>query len=170
MRQKQKSLARRRSSPLRQFHDGLGFLLSHLMITNIFEYSLQLVNPKLTVPYWDFTIETSSWNTEPYDISRPTSRSPLLQPSWFGTYDQDDYVVGRPTRGSRKRYSRAFYQSTTGRSPYTPNYNRIRKVSRCPSRTYFRSKTAAGLSPEFLKRRRTTSTRMCTAGYVSRGT
>lgn len=64
------------------------------MITNIFEYSLQLVNPKLTVPYWDFTIETSSWNTEPYDILRPTSKSPLLQPSWFGTYDEDDYVVG----------------------------------------------------------------------------
>ncbi|CAN0536085.1 unnamed protein product, partial [Laminaria digitata] len=42
------------------FHDGLGFLVTHSLITNTFESSLQLVNPKLTVPYWDFTMETTS--------------------------------------------------------------------------------------------------------------
>ncbi|CAN0324516.1 unnamed protein product, partial [Laminaria digitata] len=42
------------------FHDGLGFLVTHSLITNTFEFSLQLVNPKLTVPYWDFTMETTS--------------------------------------------------------------------------------------------------------------
>ncbi len=33
-------------------HDGLGFFNSHVALTNIFEQSLQAVNPKVALPYW----------------------------------------------------------------------------------------------------------------------
>ncbi len=40
-------------------HEGLGFLLLHLQMSNIFELSLQAVNPAVTLPYWDYTRDDS---------------------------------------------------------------------------------------------------------------
>lgn len=40
-------------------HEGNGFLLQHAKVTNIFEKSLQAVNPSLALPYWDFTIDNA---------------------------------------------------------------------------------------------------------------
>ncbi|CAN0427891.1 unnamed protein product, partial [Scytosiphon promiscuus] len=62
----------------------MGFLVSHSLITSTFEFSLQLVNPKLTVPYWDFTIETTAASALAYDPNEPNTRTELLSPSWFG--------------------------------------------------------------------------------------
>ena len=76
-----------------QFHDGLGFLVSHSLITNTFEFSLQRVNPKLTVPYWDLTIETTAAANIAFDPMFPFTRTELLSPSWFGTVDLKDNVV-----------------------------------------------------------------------------
>ncbi|CAM9760402.1 unnamed protein product [Ectocarpus sp. 12 AP-2014] len=73
------------------FHEGLGFLTSHSMLTNTFEYSLQQVNPKLTVPYWDFTIEYVEAEIAGDDEIK--INSPLFQESWFGTADPVDNVV-----------------------------------------------------------------------------
>jgi hypothetical protein len=36
-------------------HDGMGFLSQHIAITNEFEQALQVVNPSVSIPYWDFT-------------------------------------------------------------------------------------------------------------------
>ncbi|CAM9875490.1 unnamed protein product, partial [Ectocarpus sp. 12 AP-2014] len=74
------------------FHEGLGFLTSHSMLTNTFEYSLQQVNPKLTVPYWDFTVESIEAEIAG-DDNEITINSPLFQESWFGTADPVDNVV-----------------------------------------------------------------------------
>lgn len=65
------------------------------MMSNTFEYSLQLVNPKLTLPYWDFTIESSEEfkSRDGVDDTEPQRQSPLLQPSWFGGTDSSDYQV-----------------------------------------------------------------------------
>ena len=71
----------------------MGFLVSHSLLTNTFEFSLQLVNPKLTLPYWDFTIETTSAANVAYDPKLPFTRTELLSPSWFGTVDLEDKVV-----------------------------------------------------------------------------
>ncbi|CAM9430165.1 unnamed protein product [Discosporangium mesarthrocarpum] len=68
-------------------HDGLGFTTSHVLITNIFERSLQLINPRLTMPYWDFTIDTSGKDTD------MLKDCPLFQESWFGGFDSEDYQV-----------------------------------------------------------------------------
>ena len=81
------------ATPHPQFHDGLGFLVTHSLITNTFEFSLQLVNPKLTVPYWDFTIETTAASGIAYDPTLPYTRTELLSPSWFGTADLNDHMV-----------------------------------------------------------------------------
>ena len=71
----------------------MGFLTSHSLTTNTFEFSLQLVNPKLTVPYWDFTIETTAASKVAYDPNQPFTRTELLSPSWFGTTDPSDGMV-----------------------------------------------------------------------------
>ncbi|CAM9151095.1 unnamed protein product [Choristocarpus tenellus] len=70
------------------FHDGLGFLTSHVLITNIFEHSLQLVNPKLSLPYWDFTIDTANGVGGEFD-----GNIPIFQDAWFGTVDTSDLQV-----------------------------------------------------------------------------
>ncbi|CBN79226.1 ortho-aminophenol oxidase [Ectocarpus siliculosus] len=75
------------------FHDGLGFLTSHIVITNTFEASLQAVNPKLTLPYWDFTIETSTAGTKGDGGYQSQTKSDLFQESWFGTADPTDGQV-----------------------------------------------------------------------------
>ena len=67
--------------------------MSHTLITNTCEFSLQLVNPKLTMPYWDFTIETTAASAVQFDTKQPFTRSELLDPSWFGTADPQDHVV-----------------------------------------------------------------------------
>lgn len=36
-------------------HDGMGFVTQHIAITNEFEAALQLINPSVSMPYWDFT-------------------------------------------------------------------------------------------------------------------
>lgn len=40
-------------------HEGLGFLILHLQMSNIFELALQAVNPAVTLPYWDYTRDDS---------------------------------------------------------------------------------------------------------------
>ncbi|CAM9612742.1 unnamed protein product [Choristocarpus tenellus] len=70
------------------FHHGLGFLTSHVLITNVFEVSLQTINPRLAMPYWDFTIETAIGSDS--DFQR---LSPLFGESWFGGHDPVDFQV-----------------------------------------------------------------------------
>lgn len=41
-------------------HEGLGFFPQHIKMTNMFELSMQSVDPSITLPYWDFTIESEA--------------------------------------------------------------------------------------------------------------
>ena len=47
-------------------HEGLGFFPQHIKLTNFFELSVQSVNPAITLPYWDFTIE-DAYNISVWD-------------------------------------------------------------------------------------------------------
>jgi hypothetical protein len=38
-------------------HEGMGFLPQHIKETNQFELAMQAIDPSITLPYWDFTIE-----------------------------------------------------------------------------------------------------------------
>ena len=40
-----------------RFHDGFGFVSQHIAITADFELALQVVNPAVSIPYWDYTID-----------------------------------------------------------------------------------------------------------------
>jgi hypothetical protein len=67
-------------------------------MTNIVEVSMQSVDPSVTLPYWDFTIESSE------DL--PIYESPIMTPDMFGsmtnptdskygfTYADDSVVTG----------------------------------------------------------------------------
>ncbi|CBJ33496.1 tyrosinase [Ectocarpus siliculosus] len=75
-------------------HDGIGFGITHSMVTMMFENSLQLVNPMLSLPYWDFTIEGAVIDREfGGDYTRLTEASPLWTADWFGGVDKKDYQV-----------------------------------------------------------------------------
>ncbi|CAM9515381.1 unnamed protein product [Scytosiphon promiscuus] len=75
-------------------HDGIGFGITHSMVTMMFENSLQLINPMLALPYWDFTIEGAVVDLEfDGDYTRLAEASPLWGPDWFGGVDTSDYQV-----------------------------------------------------------------------------
>ena len=44
------------------WHEGAGFVGSHMALTLEYEQALQAVNPVLSVPYWDFTLEATFYN------------------------------------------------------------------------------------------------------------
>ena len=44
-------------------HQGLGFVPQHIKLTNMFEASMQAVNPAVTMPYWDFTMDVAEGKT-----------------------------------------------------------------------------------------------------------
>ena len=74
--------------------DGLGFGITHSMVTMMFEMSLQLVNPKIALPYWDFTIEGAVVDAQlDGDFTRLTEASDLWNEDWFGSVNQEDWQV-----------------------------------------------------------------------------
>ena len=58
-------------------HEGLGFLPQHIKISNIFEASMQAVDPSVSLFYWDFTIESTA-ETDIFD-------SPMFTADTFGS-------------------------------------------------------------------------------------
>ena len=47
-----------------QIHDGMGVLTQHATMTSDFELSMQTVAPSLSVPYWDYTIDSAAFKVE----------------------------------------------------------------------------------------------------------
>ena len=58
-------------------HEGLGFLPQHIKMSNLFELSMQAVDPSVSLFYWDFTIEST--NDETF------YSSPMFADSAFGS-------------------------------------------------------------------------------------
>lgn len=54
-------------------------MTSHVALTLMFEQSLQSVNPSITVPYWDFTVEGTTLNSTTFRSSG------VFADDWFGT-------------------------------------------------------------------------------------
>ena len=75
-------------------HEGLGFLPQHIKLTNKFEEAMQAVDPSITLPYWDFTID--------YAKNLTIFESPVFTSQTFGTLREPTdhywgwtYKVGR---------------------------------------------------------------------------
>jgi len=74
-------------------HEGLGFIPQHIKITNIFETSMQSVDPSISLPYWDFTIDNAENITifESYMFTNNTfgTLEPPKDHYWGWTYKND---------------------------------------------------------------------------------
>ena len=75
------------------FHGGTGFLTRHLALTNSFEAALRAIDPAVTLPYWDFTIE----GEEIYELNKNPSYlmeiTPVFSAEWFGSVDIDHHIA-----------------------------------------------------------------------------
>lgn len=69
------------------FHEGTGFISHHLALTNTFEQSMRAVNPAVTLPYWDFTIEGEAVKKAGKKPSYMLEITPVFQDDWFGDTD-----------------------------------------------------------------------------------
>jgi len=58
-------------------HEGVGFLTQHVKLTNIFEASMQSVDPSVSLFYWDFTIENEN--------GLSLTESPMFTADTFGS-------------------------------------------------------------------------------------
>lgn len=87
-------------------HEGNGFLIQHLKLTNIFDASVMLVDPSQSIPYWDFTIDSVN--------GKHAWESFVLTPETYGSmkipnnislgfrYEADKVVDGRIVDGRWK--------------------------------------------------------------------
>ena len=74
-------------------HEGNGFILQHIKQTNIFEKSMQAVDPSVSLPYWDFTIEsangTALWDSVVFS-PEVFGSMPNCSDSWWGFQSWED--------------------------------------------------------------------------------
>ncbi len=75
------------------FHEGSGFLTHHLALQNSFEAALRAVDPSVTLPYWDFTIEGQQILDEGQNPSYLLEISDVFTDTWFGSVDDDDHIA-----------------------------------------------------------------------------
>ena len=75
-----------------QFHEGSGFFTHHFAITQTFEAALRSVDPSVTLPYWDFTIEGQQIKDANESPSYLLEITPFLNDKWFGSTDEDGHV------------------------------------------------------------------------------
>ncbi|CAN0103275.1 unnamed protein product, partial [Pylaiella littoralis] len=74
------------------WHQGAGFVTSHIGLTLMYEMSLQAVNPAVAVPYWDFTLESTFFGASDFRTSG------VFADDWFGSATADN-DLHTPTKG-----------------------------------------------------------------------
>jgi len=72
-------------------HNGIGFLPEHLGLTLSTEQGLQAVDPVLTVPYWDFTIEGHEVFTLHGGDWDQLFEMKVFTPEWYGDGGHTEY-------------------------------------------------------------------------------
>lgn len=60
------------------WHQGAGFVTSHMALTLMFEQAIQAVNPAVSMPYWDFTLESTFFGASDFRTSG------VFADDWFG--------------------------------------------------------------------------------------
>jgi len=93
-------------------HNGNGIILQHIKFTNIFEESLQAIDPSVALPYWDFTIDTSEGKkaNESFVMNAAMFGS-MHKPTHFGsgfTYSDDRIEQGAIVDGLWKNFKSDF--------------------------------------------------------------
>ena len=89
-------------------HEGNGFLTQHIKITNMFEEAMQAVDPRVSIPYWDFTIDSANGTTisESYIMTADVFGSMTLPTNPdFGYTFQDDSILDGAIKDGRWAYT-----------------------------------------------------------------
>jgi len=77
-------------------HEGNGFMTQHIKMTNIFEMAMQAVDPSVSLPYWDFTIDDMSGKAAHNSIVMTEAMfGSMTQPvnlTWGFTYGSDAII------------------------------------------------------------------------------
>jgi Common central domain of tyrosinase len=76
-----------------KFHDGSGFLTHHFALTNSFEAAIRSVDPSVTIPYWDFTIEGQAIENAGLKPSYMLEITPVFSDEWFGSVDENFHIA-----------------------------------------------------------------------------
>ena len=88
------------------WHEGTGFLTHHLALSLSFEAALRAVNPEVTTPYWDFTIDGEAIKKAGGGPSMLLSMNDFFTAKWFGASDNESHVKdGRWAHASAVKYS-----------------------------------------------------------------
>lgn len=59
------------------WHDGAGLMVHHMSFTLELEQALQSIDPSVTVPYWDYSIDAAEFGSD-------WLNSKIFDPDWFG--------------------------------------------------------------------------------------
>jgi hypothetical protein len=69
-------------------HDGSGFATQHLALTIRYEAAIQAINPKIVMPYWEYTIESANIITNHNsNYDKFYELSVVFSSEWFGPFD-----------------------------------------------------------------------------------
>ena len=87
-------------------HEGNGFLMQHVKMTNMVDDSLKAIDPSIALPYWDFTIDQANGKSSiTSDVMTSTTFGSMKAPtsiSWGYTYENDKIVNGAISDGRFK--------------------------------------------------------------------
>jgi len=122
-------------------HDGYGFMNSHMALTLVFEMSLQSINPKVTIPYWDYTIDTVDMTITGSIDSFQSSI--IFDDDWFGEIAPPSKVMTRGRFAYLPVQTHMFNSTTTVHNAYgylrAPwNQNKIPYITRSNGMCGFR--------------------------------
>jgi hypothetical protein len=95
-----------------RLHDGMGFITQHVSLTNEYEAALQAINPRVALPYWDFTQDLVMIREMAKTAARKVDYSDLWKLDIWG----DDYFGRADT---------ALHTVTSGRWAYTRISNQV---------------------------------------------
>eukprot|EP00638_Chattonella_subsalsa_P009344 CAMPEP_0117745440 /NCGR_PEP_ID=MMETSP0947-20121206/7358_1 /TAXON_ID=44440 /ORGANISM="Chattonella subsalsa, Strain CCMP2191" /LENGTH=581 /DNA_ID=CAMNT_0005562585 /DNA_START=79 /DNA_END=1821 /DNA_ORIENTATION=+ len=101
-------------------HDGYGFLSHHSYLNFIFEQSLQSINPKLALPYWDFIYDVEEWNSVENELERwDFTNSEIFTEGFFGATDPETNFIadGRWANLQIPSFDSQYYKSDDKQVP-----------------------------------------------------
>lgn len=76
-----------------KIHDGMGVVTQHVAITQEYELSLQTVDPSVTMPYWDYTIDSMQAKMRGKVDNSIFTDSKLFSADFFGTTHGTEHYI-----------------------------------------------------------------------------
>lgn len=94
------------------WHDGAGIMVHHMSFTLAFEAVLQAINPSISMPYWEYSLDAYNFGSKWFQ------QSEMFEKQWFGEVHTNDSVTHAVPKG---RW--AYTPIMADASSYSPIYN-----------------------------------------------